>query len=289
MSEHAQFDLEIVPVTPSIGAEIGGVDLNVLSEQQFNRVHQALLRWKVLFFRNQRLNHDQLCAFSRRFGDLMALPYIRPVEGYPHVIAVLKEADETDMGVFGGEWHSDFSFLTHPPKLSVLYAKEVPAVGGDTLWANMSEAYRWLPSEKKQWLAKQSAVHTGAPYGVINAPAANEQFTGSIEITRNNPEADQEILHPAVCTHPETGEKTLFVSPTYTTRFGTLSKQGSICELTALFAHCTRPEFVCRYKWAAGTLAVWDNRCTMHYAVNDYDGHRRLLYRTTVQGERPVR
>jgi taurine dioxygenase len=192
------------------------------------------------------------------------------------------------MGVFGGDWHSDFSFLEAPPSLSILYAAEIPPLGGDTVWCNMAAAYAALDHELKSELQGRAVIHTGAPYGVQNAPPEDVQSRGSIRIERNNPEADRETLHPAVCRHPLTGEAALFVNPTYSTRFDGMSEEESRPLLQRLYTHCTRPEFTCRYRWKRGTVALWDNRMTLHYAVNDYDGYRRLMYRTAVGGGRPV-
>ncbi len=277
------------PVTATIGAEISNISLTGAGEHLFSELREALTIHKVLFIRSQHLSIDQLCEFSKGFGALMRVPYIQPLDNHPDVIAVLKEADEINMGVFGGDWHSDFSFLDRPPLASLLYSVQIPPVGGDTLWVNMAAAYAALPEETKDFLGDKSAIHTGAPYGLANAPDVATQFTGSIKIDRNNPEADVETWHPAVCRHPDSGEAMLFISPTYTFRFGDMSVQQSQPILRDLYSHCTKPEFTCRFRWTPHTIAIWDNRCTMHYAVNDYDGYRRLLYRTTIEGHQPLK
>ena len=191
------------------------------------------------------------------------------------------------MGTFGGDWHSDFSFLEAPPKASILYAEEIPSLGGDTLWIDMERAWTDMPTDLRAKIAGRIAIHTGAPYGVRHAPAEDTQFKGSIEIERNNAEADRETRHPAVCRHPDTGKEMLFINPTYTTRIDGYAPPESDALLQALFAHCQRPEFGCRFRWKPGTIALWDNRNTLHYAVNDYDGSRRCLYRTTIEGHPP--
>ena len=280
--------ISVRPLTPSIGAEITGVDLTHLDSDSFESICKAWLKHKAIFIPGQKLELDQLCEFSRGFGELMQLPYIKPVDEYPNVIRVLKEADEINMGVFGGDWHSDFSFVAEPPKASILYSSEVPPIGGDTLWVNMAQAWDALERELRSRLEGKMAIHVGAPYGVQHAPKESTQFKGSIEIERNNPEADRETRHPLVCRHPDTGEEMLFISPTYTTRIEGLAPAESDALLTKLYTHCTRPEFSCRFSWQAGTVAIWDNRNTLHYAVNDYDGHRRLMYRTTIKGHAPV-
>lgn len=285
---HSYQYLQASPLTTNIGAEIRCGRLTDISQDIARELYLAMVEFKVIFIRDQALDELQLCKFSKNFGSLMQLPYIKPLENFNHIIAVLKEADEINMGVFGGDWHSDFSFFEEPPMASVLYSLEVPDVGGDTVWVNMAAAYRALPKRTKRFLKGRTVIHTGTPYGVANAPDPDIQFKGSIDIERNNPEADRETPHPAVCRHPDSGEEILFVSPTYTTRFGDMSQQESEPILKDLFGHCTRPEFSCRFRWFANTVAVWDNRSTIHYAVNDYDGHRRLMYRTAIKGDRPV-
>ncbi|MEM7292734.1 MAG: TauD/TfdA family dioxygenase, partial [Pseudomonadota bacterium] len=149
-------------------------------------------------------------------------------------------------------------------------------------------AYKHLPAALKAEIEGTQVVHTGAPYGSANAPPLDTQFTGSMRVARNNPEADAEIVHPTVRRHPESGEPALFLNPTYTTRFAHQSNAASAELLGKLFAHCTRPEFTCRFRWTPNCVAIWDNRNTLHYAVNDYDGHRRVMYRTTIAGDTPL-
>ncbi len=280
-------EFEINPLTPGFGAEIRGLDVTRLDEKSFDRLYQCWLQYRVVFLRDQLIDLEQLQNFSARFGELMALPYIKPLDGHPHIIRVLKQAEEIGMGVFGGDWHSDFSFLEVPPRISILYAEEIPPVGGDTLWADMTRALAALPEATRARLEGGYGIHSGTPYGVKHAPPEDTQFKGSIEIERNNPEADAETRHPLLCRHPETGEATLFVNPTYTVAIDGMERDDSDALLQDLYWHCTRPEFGCRFKWTPQCIALWDNRNTMHYAVNDYDGYRRCLYRTTIRGERP--
>ena len=277
--------LQIRPLTPSLGAEVHGLDAARIDDHSFAALYRAWLDYKVLFLRDQQLDLQQLQDFSARFGELMQLPYIKPHPDHANVIRVLKEADEVGMGTFGGNWHADFSFLEAPPKASILYAEDIPPVGGDTLWIDMARACETLPDELRDRLTGRIAIHSGKPYGVAHAPAVEKRFRGSIEIERNNPEADRETRHPAICRHPETGETVLFVNPTYTTRIDGYEPAQSDALLASLYRHCMRPEFGCRFRWSAGAVALWDNRNTLHYAVNDYDGYRRCLYRATVRGE----
>lgn len=277
---------EIQPVAGFIGAEIAGLDLlPPLDEEACGRLRAALDEYLVLFLRDQRLDLAALKRATRIFGPLMRVPYVEPSPQDPDVIAVLKEADEADISVFGGDWHSDFSFLERPPAGSLLYGVEVPPYGGDTLWASQVRAYETLPADLKELIDGRRAVHVGAPYGVAHAPDQTLATSRSIKMRRGDPAADQETLHPVVRRHPATGRRALFVNPIYTTRLEGLSVEDSRAILERLYRHATRPEFTCRFRWAPGSLAIWDNRMTLHYAINDYDGHRRLMYRTTFAGD----
>ena len=280
--------LEITPIAGSLGAEVGGVALGrPLQTGTRAALRRALNEHLVLFWRDQVLTPDQQLAFSTCFGPLIRVPYVKPLADYPEIIAVLKEAEERAISTFGGTWHTDFSFLQAPPMGSVLYALEVPRRGGDTIWANMYDAYEALSEGMKAMLAGMRAMHSGHVYGARNPPKGI-RTSRSIEISRDNPEADVERAHPVVRHHPESGRKCLFVNPVYTTRFEGMTQAESRPLLEFLHDHATRPEFTCRFTWAPGTLAIWDNRCTQHYAVNDYDGERRLLHRTTIGGEEPL-
>ena len=264
------------------------VDLNTMDDQTFNEIQHGFLSHQVLFFYDQQLTIEQQRLFTERFGPLCVLPYVEPMQGYPDVIAVLKEANENNVGVFGGNWHSDFSFLKQPPLGSVLYAKEVPPTGGDTVWVNMCAAYDALTEDVKDRVDGLIGIHAGVPYGRANEPPREKRSSDSMRMTRGDPQADTEIEHPVVCVHPQTTRRMLFVNPTYTTRFANMTVEQSKPLLDQLYAHCIRPEFTCRFRWRVGAVAIWDNRCTMHYAVNDYDGYRRLMYRTAIAGQRPI-
>lgn len=270
------------PLTGSIGAEIEGIDLRqAIGPDLAQALRDALDRHQVIFLRGQQLDLVQQKALTQVFGPLMRLPYVAPLADDPEVIAVLKEATEVKVGVFGGDWHSDFSFLPEPPAGSVLNAVEVPPYGGDTLWANQIAAYETLPQALQQLLDGRDAIHVGKPYGVRWAPPAASRSGASIKMTRDDPAADEERRHPAVRVHPRTGARSLYLNPIYTTRLDGLSEEESRPILDLLYRHATRPEFSCRFRWSPGTVAVWDNFTTLHFAVNDYDGARRLLYRTT--------
>ncbi|HSS65695.1 MAG TPA: TauD/TfdA family dioxygenase [Gammaproteobacteria bacterium] len=280
--------LTVTPLTTVIGAEIDGVDIaSDFDNKALTRIRAALIEHQVIFFRDQKLSLEDLENFSARFGPLLRVPYVEPVDGHPNVIAVLKQAEETRISVFGGEWHSDFSYLEAPPGLTVLYAMDVPLGRGDTLWTSMYAAYEGLSDGFRRKLDRMRVMHSGHVYGAKRPRSARMRTSQSMNISRGNAEADIERPHPAVRLHPESGRPALFVNPIYTTRFEGMEEAESRPLLDALYAEATRPEYTCRFEWRNGSVAVWDNRCTMHLAINDYDGHRRLLYRTTVGGERP--
>ncbi|MFI5016232.1 MAG: TauD/TfdA dioxygenase family protein [Hyphomicrobiales bacterium] len=280
--------IELRPAAGSLGAEVRGVDLTrPLPSATADELRRAFVEHLVLFFRDQDLTPDQHLDFSRLFGPLSRVPYVKHMDEYPDIIAVLKEADERNISAFGNAWHSDFSFLEAPPMGSVLYAREVPSHGGDTLWANMYEAYEALSDGMKRMLDPLRTMHSGRPYGVARPPR-DVRTSRSIAIERDNREADREVAQPVVVVHPSSRRKALFVNAIYTVRFEHMTEAESRPLLDFLFQHCIRPEFTCRFRWERGSLAIWDNRCTLHYAVNDYDGQRRLMHRTTIAGEPPV-
>ena len=280
--------MKITRLTGFMGADLSGVDLRQpISSALGADLRAALAAHQMIVLRDQHLSLADQKRLTLVFGPLMQLPYVQPFKDDPDVIAVLKEADEINTGVFGGDWHSDFSFLPNPPAGSVLNAVEVPGVGGDTLWSSQVAAYDSLPVDLKSIVDTHNAVHLGAPYGVKHAPPQDAHANGSIKMTRGDPNADIEQLHPAVLSDPVNGARALFVNPIYTTRFDGMSEAESAPILAALFKHATKPDFSCRLKWNAGDVAIWDNRMSLHYATNDYDGTRRLLYRTTWQGNPP--
>lgn len=277
----------IRPLAPACGAEVIGIDLADPSESTMAQLRDALAQHAVVFCRDQHLSPAQQVELTRRFGQVLRVPYIRHLDAHPDIIAVLKEADERKISTFGGTWHSDFSFLDEPPSYTLLYALELPALGGDTLWASQYAAYEALSPGMQRLLDPLRAIQSAWPHGT-RGPAPSTAVSRSIGMARNDPSADREVLHPVVRVHPVTGRKALFVNPVYSQRFEGMSEEESRPLLQFLFQHATRAEFSCRLRWAPGTLTIWDNRCLLHMALNDYDGSRRLLHRTTVAGERPV-
>ncbi|NNF78726.1 MAG: taurine dioxygenase [Rhizobiales bacterium] len=280
-------NIKVTPSTTNIGAEVEGIDLKEpLSDAAASAVREHLAHHSVLFFRAQHLNLDQQKQLTAIFGPLLRLPYVSPYEGEPEVIRVYKGAEERG-GVFGGDWHTDFSFLERPPAGSVLSAVTVPPQGGDTLWVSQSAAWAALPSPLQDLLINRDAVHVGKPYGVKWSPPIETQTGAGMTMSRGDPGADEDQLHPAVLKHPVTGRSMLFLNPTYTVRLDGMTEEESRPILDAIQRHSIRPEFTCRFRWSPGTVAIWDNLATQHYAVNDYQGHEREMFRTTFGGATP--
>ena len=279
--------MEIRPLTPDLGAEVQGFDPRRAGEEAWAEIEAAFTRYAMLAFRGLSLTPEEQVAMTRRFGAVLRVPYVQHLEAHPDIIAVLKEADERRISTFGGTWHSDFSFLERPPKATLLYALELPPVGGDTLWASQYRAFEALSSGLQELLLGLRCVQTGWPHGT-KGPKGQEGLSRSVKMVRGDPEADREVEHPVVRRHPESGRPALFVNPVYTQRFAGMTEAESAPLLRFLYEHAVRPEFTCRLRWEPGTLALWDNRATLHLAINDYDGHRRLLWRTTFEGEVPV-
>ncbi len=280
--------MEIRPLAPACGAEVFGLQLKAASAGEHGGVQSALAQHQVVFLREQTMSPEQQVAATRRFGTLLRVPFVAHMEEHPDIIAVLKEAEERKIGTFGGTWHSDFSFLDAPPSLTLLYALELPAVGGDTLWASQYLAYEALSEGMRRLLDPLVAIQTGWPHGTRGPGYDTPGLSKSIKMVRGDPSADREIHHPVVRVHPWTGRRALFVNPVYSQRFAGMTEEESKPILQYLYQHAVKPEFTCRLRWAPGTLAIWDNRCLLHLAINDYDGSRRLLHRTTVAGERPA-
>jgi taurine dioxygenase len=257
-----------------------------MDRRRGTHLRRLLGEHQVLIIPGQRINLDHQKALTALFGESMSLPYVKPMEDDPEVIRVYKGADERG-GVFGGDWHSDFSFLERPPAGSVLAANILPPFGGDTIWASQAAAWDHLPEPLQQLLLGRDAVHVGKPYGIKWAPPKQAQSGAGVQMSRGDPTADEERLHPCVLENPHTGRKMVFVNPTYVTRLDGLSEAESAPLLAQLQHHITRPEFCYRHRWSAGDVAIWDNLATQHFAVNDYHGHERLMYRTTWSGPSP--
>lgn len=281
--------LETHPVAGSLGAEIRGIDLSrPLSDDQFDEVRAALHEHLVVFFRDQQLTPQQHIDFSSRFGELLEVPFIRALDGHPTILPVMKGKAESTRRLFGGLWHTDMSYAEEPPLGSALYGRVIPPYGGDTMWANMYRAYDGLSDRLKQILDGLGAVHSAVrSYGAGGAVVNNGDPAHKMDVRTDN-RAASEMIHPVVRVHPATGKKALYVNSTYTLRFDGMTQEESEPLLQFLYRHAARPEFTCRFRWTPGSLALWDNRCTQHLAMNDYDGFDREMHRTTISGDRPI-
>jgi len=268
--------LDIRPVTGAMGAEIHGVDLSrPLDEATFAAIHKTILDYGAIFFRGQDITPAQQMAFAKRWGEIHYHPHMPTLPEQPGIIEIVKKEDDTV--VFGANWHTDQTSTPTPARYTMLYAKQIPPVGGDTCFANLYLAYEKLSPGMKAMIAdlytvslydkkkKRPAVMTPTD---IDTPAEPAE-------------------HPLVRIHPETGRKALYISHLAITRsIAGMTEEESRPILSYLFSHATRIEFTCRFRWAVGSMAIWDNRCVLHYPVDDYYGHRRVMHRITIAGDR---
>ena len=272
--------IRVEPVSTHVGAEIAGVDLaGPITDAALREMRQAFGEYGVVFFRDQQLTPEQHVAVAERFGPIDINRFFAAAPGYPMIAEVRKEPEQTKN--IGGGWHTDHSYDQVPALGSMLYAREVPKTGGDTLFASMYAAYDALSPGLKATLDGLRACHSSRH--VFGAEAYGRR--GDLQGRIGNPElATQDAVHPVVIRHPETGRKALYVNPGFTLRFEGWTDEESRPLLQYLYQHAVRPEFTCRFHWREGSLALWDNRSTWHFAVNDYHGERRLLHRITIAG-----
>jgi taurine dioxygenase len=273
---------EMEDLSPFIGSEIRGLDLSKpIAADTLSELRRVWLERKVLFFLNQQLAPDQQVAFTRQFGEIDKYPFLKGIEGNPLVAPVLKLPEETVN--FGGVWHSDTTYLELPAGGASLYALELPPLGGDTIFCNMGTAYEALSQDIKDKIDHLQAVNTS------NKAAVSK--TRSHRLADSGDRSAAEVfthVHPVVRTHPESGERTLYVNEAHTSRFEGWTEKGSESLLNKLYQHARMPEFQCRFRWTLGAVVLWDNRSTHHYPINDYHGYRRLLHRVSLKGSRPV-
>ena len=272
--------IQVKPISGALGAEIHGVDLAHLEDEIFAEIHHAFLENLVIFFRDQTITPDQQVAFSARFAPIGYYPFLKGLPDHPAVIEVRKEPE--DKLNFGGVWHTDTAYLAKPPMGSVLYAKEIPENGGDTMFANLYLAYETLSDPMKAMLDGRKAVNSSR-----KGDAAAGRQKSVDENPKDASDVQTESTHPALRTHPETGRQALYVNRGHTVCFEGTTPEESAPILEYLFEHQIRPEFTCRFQWAPGSIAIWDNRCALHYPLNDYHGQRRVMHRVTMEGDTP--
>jgi len=271
--------MDIKPFSPGCGALVSGVQLASLDDSALGELRQAFRDYGLLFFRDQQLQPREHLAFARRFGEIVVNHFFRPSDAHPEIAEVRKEPEQQTN--IGGGWHADHSYDAEPALGSILVARELPRKGGDTFFANLTAALSALSPGFQRTLASLSAVHS------------NRHLYGENGYYRKTDLADQlggmdrvgDALHPVVIRHPESGRNALYVNPGHTIRIEGWSVPESRALLDFLFAHVDQPAFTCRFDWQPGSVAFWDNRCTWHYAVNDYPGERRLMHRITLSGQ----
>ena len=264
--------IEVRPISGAGGAEIRGVDLSQeLDNATAGAVHDALLRYIAIFFPGQQLTPQAMERFVRRFGDPLVHPYLHPVEGSPYVHELRKEPSQTVN--FGNGWHADFTFLERPSAANALYARTVPAFGGDTVFINTAMAYDCLSEGMKRMLGGMRAVHRVHPRYVTDVDVMSNQ-KGKV--------TEEQSIHPVIRTHPETGRKILYLNPSFVPQFEDMTEAESRPLLDYLTNFMAQPEFQIRYRWAADTFGIWDNRTSLHTALNDYQGQLRVMHRMVV-------
>ena len=274
--------LDVHRAAGSLGAEIRGVDLaRELPDTLIAAIRKAWLDHGVLFFRDQgHLTSAQYLAFAERFGQVIEYPLLKGLPEFPQITPVIKLEHERNN--FGGIWHSDTTYLEAPPMASMLLAREIPPFGGDTIFANMYQAWDDLSEGMKRMLDGLYAVATSAKADVTKT--REDLLKGK---AREDARAVYEAEHPIARRHPETGRIALYVNFGHTLRIKGMTEEESAPILNTLFQHQTRPEYTCRFQWTIGAIAFWDNRCTQHNPVNDYHGYKRVMHRITLAGDRP--
>lgn len=271
--------IEVHPVAGALGAEIRGVNVSgALDDAVIAEVRQAYLDHLVVFFRDQKVTPHEQLAFAKRFGEPMEYPQLEGLPECPLITPVVKLAHERIN--FGGVWHSDTTYLAQPPMASMLYAVEIPPYGGDTIFANQYTAYETLSEGLRRALDGLVGVNTSTKAEASKTREDRLKAAG----------VEMKVLtseHPVARTHPETGKKALYVNVAHTERFAGMTREESAPILGYLYHHQIRPELTCRFRWRPGSIAFWDNRAAQHNAINDYAGHRRLMHRVTLAGDRP--
>ncbi|HEX3882703.1 MAG TPA: TauD/TfdA family dioxygenase [Stellaceae bacterium] len=273
--------ISVHPLAGALGAEVAGVDLRQpLGNRQWSEVHQAFLEYCAIYIRDQELGGADMLRYARYFAEPAFYPFVEGMPDFPQIFELRKEPDMT-VNV-GGAWHSDTTYLDKPPIGTMLYAREVPAYGGDTMVANQYLAYEALSPGMQRMLDGLTGVYSARMNGGRGGRAENKYMKMKDSVAK----ADEiQAEHPVVRTHPETGRKALYVSTRHTLRFKGWTEEESRPVLDFLQAHCTRPEFTARLRWEKGTITIWDNRCVQHFAINDYQGQRRVMWRLPVGAE----
>ena len=277
--------MEIIPIAKSLGAEVIGAQLVNMDVKTYSSIEKAFSRYLVLCFRDQQLGPCDLVNLARKFGGVGETPYLSGLEDYPDVVPIVKEANEKSQHTFGSGWHTDFTFQKKPPARTLLYALDVPPKGGDTLFANLQDAYESLSTGMQKSLSRLRALHSSIRSYGPNASLKNHLENMTITNEKEEPGFES---HPVIRKHPVSGKPSLWVNPTYTIRFDGMTDQESQPLLDYLNDLITEARFTCRVNWKRNSLVMWDNRCTQHSASSDYAGHRREMWRITTAGDTPA-
>jgi len=272
--------IKVTPLSRFVGAEVSGVEIaRGLSDQQFLELRQAFVKHSVIFIRNQNITPDEHIEFAKRWGEIRVNRFFQAVDSHPVIAEVRKEAHQK-LNI-GSTWHTDHSYDQVPAMGSILYARVVPKLGGDTLFSSMYAAYEHLSDGMKNTLLRMRAEHSSRHAFGEAAYISLDEVEGRLS---NAAEATQDAVHPVIIKHPLSGKSALYVNGEFTVKFEGWSKEESQPLLDYLYSHAYKNEFTCRFKWTQGSLAIWDNRATQHCALNDYDGEQRLMHRITISG-----
>ncbi|MDA0787016.1 MAG: TauD/TfdA family dioxygenase [Proteobacteria bacterium] len=275
--------LSIQPTDGPVGAFVSGIDLaDAPDPATAAALRTALGKHGVLFFRDQTLTPEAHIAFAQTLAPIVINRFFTPVDGYPNIAEVRKEADQKTN--IGGAWHADHSYDQIPAMGSILVAKELPPEGGDTLFAGMYAAHDSLPADIRDRIAGLRALHSSRHVFGADADHRKDPDVDTGDRYHNARAATQDVWHPMVIRHPLSGRKSLYVNPDFTVQIDGLPQAESDALLALLFEHAKRPEHIYRFEWEPGSIALWDNRATWHMALNDYHGHRRLMHRITLAG-----
>ena len=262
--------VQIRRVAPTIGASVSGVDVRSIDDDTFGLIRDAFREHRFLVIKDQALTPAELMVWGERWGELLVHPLTPHLDDFPPVQAIQNTGKKTTINE---HWHSDMTFEPRPPKMTILHARSVPELGGDTAFADQHAAYESLTDGMKKLLDGLHAVHAAV---------------GLARIVGKDPREAPRAAHPVVRTHPDTGRKALYVCRAFTQHFVDMTSSESRGLLEFLFERSVRPDFTHRHKWEAGDLVMWDNRSLLHYAIHDHGDSPRLLHRITVQGEVPV-
>tara|TARA_B100000029_G_scaffold58919_1_gene53057 strand:+ start:659 stop:1486 length:828 start_codon:yes stop_codon:yes gene_type:complete len=274
--------MNISLLSGALGAEVNGVNLKDTSQENFKKINNLLLEYKVLFFRDQNITAEEQITLAKLFGPLEKHVYVKPRENYPEIIRIIKGPNEKHQ--WGETWHTDVSYNVKPTKVIILKSIKIPPVGGDTMFSNMEIAYETLSEKIKKKIKDKTAVHSS-----LGAAAFVEKYE---KMSGNGNIDEYSNIHPIIRTHPETGKKILYVNSMYTKKITDMDKKESDEILYEIFKHQERLDFTCRFKWTENAVAIWDNRSTLHQGLTDFFpgrglGHERIMDRIAIEGDKP--